>query len=542
MKGGRALVESLRAQGVDTVFGLISIHMMEVYDALYDLQDSIRFIGGRHEQAVAYMADGYARASGKPGVFLTSTGPGAANAVGAMGEAWAGHSRVLHVTSNVELALVDQRRGAIHEPYRQAEMFRHVADWSALIRSVEEIPDRVYEAFQRFQTRPPRPIELELPVDLQGQEADVEVLSFRESPPRQGDAARIEEAVRLMETARRPAIIAGGGVLTAAATPELVQLAERLDAPVLTSDAGKGAFPADHPLYVGSIVGGRVYGHNPVHQELAACDLVLAVGTRLPYRFTAGVGLKLPANLVHINLDSEVFHKNYPARVAIEGDAKAVLRQLLTATDGKDLSRGPKARQQIRKLRQQLYQGLVEEGPNQQRTMDALRQVIPREAVVVFDSTVPYYWAMRGFDFYEPRTFLSPHGWGGIGFGFPAALGAKAARPDVPVVVITGDGGFQYNMQELGTALQEGLDVIVLLFNDNAWGILKGIQRRSYQGHMIGTDLKNPDFLKWAEAYGAPATRAYSLDELTQTLERALASNHLHIIEVPLPDGFEGFR
>jgi len=542
MTGGQAVVAALRAHEVKDAFGLISIHMMHVYDALYEARKSLRFIGCRHESAGIYMADGYARASGKPGVCFTSTGPGAANSVGAMGEAYACSSAVLNITSNVEVELIDKDRGALHEPKDQLGMFHSVTAWNALIKEVESIPDHIHEAFRRFKTQRPRPIELEIATNILSKLGEVEVPLSVEYPRPRGEARAIEEAAKLLASARRPVIWAGGGVISSGATPELVRLAELLQAPVTTTYGGKGAFPDDHPLGLGCSLGGRVYGRNPIHTYIEECDAILVVGSRLPYRATVGVGLKLPPKVVHVDIDPGVFGKNYPPTVAVQGDAKAVLVQLVEALEGRALS-SPQAREaEIAQLKGDFQKALWEAGPNQQRVMETLRGLIPREGIIVSDPTVPAYWATRGMPCYEPRTYLSPHGWGGIGFAFPAALGAKVARPDKPVVVITGDGGFQLNMQELGTAAQHGINVVVLLFNDGSWGVLRDRQRDYHEGHYYATELVNPDFLQLAGAYGLSASRASTLGELARELEGALRRGAFHLIEVPLPNGFAEFK
>jgi acetolactate synthase-1/2/3 large subunit len=341
--------------------------------------------------------------------------------------------------------------------------------------------------------------------------------------------------------ARRPVIWAGGGVVSADATPELVELANVMGAPVTTSYGGKGSFPDDHPLALGCSIGGRVYGRNPVFDFIAGCDVALVVGASMPYRITAGTGLKPPSNLIHVDIDAGVFGKNYPASVALNGDAKAVLAQLVAALKGRDLSRPEAYTEEIRTLRERIRQSLWEAGPNQQRVMETIREVIPRNAVVVGDPTMAAYWATRGMPCYEPRTYLAPHGWTSIGFAFSAALGAKVARPDRQVVAITGDGGFQLNMQELGTAAQYGINVIVLLFNDGAWGVLRDRQRDYFGGRYYATDLVNPDFVRLASAYGLPATRVYNRQELGSALRDATNRKEFHLIEIMTPAGFAEF-
>ncbi|MBI2872540.1 MAG: thiamine pyrophosphate-binding protein [Chloroflexi bacterium] len=542
LTGGQAVVESLLAQGVDTVFGVISIHTLHIFDALYHQQGRIRVIGGRHEHAVASMADGYARVTGRPGVLLTSTGPGAADSVGGMGEAYHSSTPLLQITTNVEKEFVNSRRGVTHEPKDQLEMFRSVTGWCALVDSVESIGDHIEEAFQRFHTRHPRPIELEVPTDLLEQQAEVEVMPPRSALSPSADPAQVERAVQKLRSAKRPVIWAANGVMMSGATPELVRLAEALDCPVVTGDGGKGAFPEDHPLSLGTALGRRIWGDNPVQEFVGTCDLCLVVGSSLPYRTTVGVGLRMPQELVHIDIDPEMFGRNYPTSVGLAGDAKAVLGQLLQALGGQRVQRSSVWQREMEELKKRTSQGLKEQYPNQLRVWEGIRSVLPRDAVMVVDPTVPAQTLVRCFPMYEPNSWVTPHGWVGIGFAFPASLGAKVGSPQRTVVCITGDGGFQYNMQELGTAVQYGIAPVVLIFNDNAWGVLNKRQQDLFQGRVMATELTNPDFVRLAEAYGVEAVSVSDLDGLLRELERAVKSDRIQLIEVRTPKGFAHFR
>ena len=541
MSGGKAVIDSLMAQGVDTAFGIISVHMMGVYDALYDVQDRFRFISARHEQAAAYEADGYARASGKPGVCFTSTGPGAANTLGALGEAWSASSPVLQVTSNIDLALVDKGLGFLHEPFKQQQMFESVTRWTAMPRTHQEISQTLLDAFNRFQQERPGPIEIEVPTDILHSEAEVEVLGRREQAKSAGDPAAIAQAAEALSGAKRIVIWAGGGVISAEATAQLRALAERLGAVVVTTYGGKGAFPADHPQYAGVTWGGRgPYGPNPIHQYLPTADAVLIVGSRMPYHMTKMVGIQLPETIVQIDIDGAELGKNYPVKAGVQGDAALALEQLSTALP--DSAGGGDGAQEAAELRRQIREAFGASEPNQQRTLDAVRRVIPRDAIVVSDATLPAYSAVQAFPVYEPRTYIGPHGWADIGFGFPAALGASVGRPDVPVVLFSGDGGFQLNMQELGTAAQYNIPLTAIVWNNSSWGVLKGQQRTLFNERYMASDLVNPDFVRLAESYGLEATRVENLAELETTLDGAIANRGFHLIEVSMPNDFAGFR
>ena len=274
---------------------------------------------------------------------------------------------------------------------------------------------------------------------------------------------------------------------------------------------------------------------------IEGCDLAVVIGARLPYRATVGVGLKLPQNLIHIDIDNAVFGKNFKPAVAITGDAREILGQMNHALEGKNAAKSESFAREVAELRRRIRQALWDAGPNQQRVMEAIRDVIDRDAIIVADPTAPAYWATRGMQCYEPRTYLSPHGWGGIGFAFPAALGAKTARPDRQVVVISGDGGFQFNLQELGTAAQYGIKVVVLLFNDGAWGVLHDRQRDYFGGRYYASSLKNPDFVKLADSYGLAATHVHNCKEMSAALQDALMKDEFRLIEVDMHQGFAHF-
>ena len=541
MTGGQAFVESLKAQGVDTIFGIISVHTLDLYDALFHQQDQIRFIGGRMELGCGFMADGYSRATGKPGVLLTSTGPGAADSMGALGEAYFSSSSVLEITTNVEQEFIGSGRLATHETKDQPRMFEAVTDWNVMINQVESIPDHVVEAFQRFQTRRPRPIELEIPTDLLGTEAEVEVLGPREPEIPQGDPPQVERTLEMLLKAQRPVIVVGEEVQSQGGTAEIIELAERLGAPVVTCDGAKGAFPENHPLSLGQAMGKRIWGENPVQEWLGTCDFALVLGSILPYRSTVGVGLKLPGNLAHVLLDGDSIGKNYPATVSLVANSRAVVRQLLDGIGSREVSKGGGFRSEVDSMKQQIYGRLKETWGNELRTFEAIRGAWPEDTIFSLDPTVPASRAIRCLNINQPRTFMYPHGWAGLGFAFPAAMGAKLGHPQRPVVCVTGDGGFQYNFQELATAAQYGISPIILMFNDNAWGVLKDYQKQMFDGRYMATELVNPDFVKLVESYGFEGVKVSTVAELTRALEDAQSASTVRLIEAQIPDGFGAF-
>ena len=543
LTGAQAIIESLRAQGVDTLFGIISIHMMDVYDALYDHKDAIRFISTRHEHAAAVMADGYARVTGRPGVCLTSTGPGAANSMGGMGEAYFSSSPVLNISSTADEELYGRGLGTSHETKDQLAMFATVTQRSSHISHPEEGPDRIYEAFQAFQTRRPRPIEIEIPVDVQGQVGEMEIPQSRQIAHPQVDQASVEQAAQALLSGRRVAVLAGNGVHLSGASGELARLVETLGIPVVTTPLGKGAIPDDNPLSLGVYGGKPGWGPSPIHDPLEAfldsLDTILVVGSSLSYQRTkTHLRIKLPPNIVHVDIDPESIGKLYTPAVAVVGDAKQALSQINAAVQGKPSQMDNGFHREVGELKGKVSAYWWEVMPNEMKTMEAIRNVTARDAVFIGDATVAVYrGATTCLPTYEPRTYMLAQ-WGGLGFGFPAAAGAKAGLPDRQVVCLTGDGGFQFNIQELGTCVQYGLNPVVLVFNDNAWGVLKVRQEGFYDGRFIGTDLRNPDFVKLAESYGANGVRAESLKELVPAMEEALKSDTITVIEVPTPRGF----
>ena len=543
LKGGQAVIESLRTQGVDTIFGIISTHMMEVYDALYDHQNDIRFISARHEHAAALMADGYARASGKPGVCFTSTGPGAANSIGGIGEAYFASSPVLTITSTAEEELYGRGLGALHETKDQLGMFQAVTQWNCHIRQPEEIPDRIYEAFETFRTRRPRPIEIEIPVNLQGQVTEIEVPQVRPSAVSHADPESVDQAVKLILSAKRMAVLAGSGVNRAGAASELAALVQGLGIPVITTAEGKGALPEDHPLCLGTHgpFPGSHGATDPLLEFMESVDTVLVVGSSLSQFKTTARGMKLPSNLIHVDIDPESIGKIYETSLGVIGDARSVLNQINSSIQSKGANLEAGFQQECHHLKDRLSKHRRSVMPNETSTMEAIRGAAARDAIFVGDVNVAvHHGANFCLETYEPRTYLISH-WAGLGFGFPAAMGAKAAFPDRQVVCFTGDGGFQFNIQELGTCVQYGLNPVVIVFNDNAWGVLRDVQRRTYKERFIASDLRNPDFVKLAESYGANGMRATSTKELSEALESALKSDTVTVIDVPTPGGFASF-
>ena len=541
VSGARAIIESLKLHNVDTIFGIISIHTLDLYDILASEQDQVRFIGGRQELGVGFMADGYARVSGKPGILLTSTGPGAADSIGAVGEAYFSASPVLEITTNVEQEFMGKGMLPTHDVKDQSAMFSAVTDWNTNIGQVDAIPDHFVEAFQRFASKRPRPIELELPTDLLAIESDVELLPPVEPDIPKATSQQIEHLTAMLKQSKRPVIFVGEEMQMMGGSEDLIQFAEKHGIPVVTGDGAKGTFPENHPLSLGQAIGKRIWGENPLLEWLGTCDFGLVLGASLPYRSTAGIGLQMPNKFVHVLLDDSIIDKNYQSDLSVIGNSQAVLEQISDNLGDYVHNSSSEYKQEILDIKQEIQSTLKSTWGNELRTWQAIRESLPEDTIFSLDPTVPASRASRCLEINSPRTFMYPHGWLGLGFAFPAALGAKVAKPETPVVCVTGDGGFQYNLQELATAKQYGLNPIVLMFNDNAWGVLKDYQKQRFDSRFFATDLVNPDFSKLFDSYGFDSFVVDNVNDLKQALKKAVNSQELTLIEVKIPNGFAEF-
>jgi len=530
MTGAQALVASLAAEGVEVIFGLPGVHAMSIYDALYE-HSQIRYIGVRHEQAAAYMADGYARSTGRVGVCLTTTGPGAANTMSAMGEAYSSSSPVLEICTQIRSSLLEKGKGVLHETRDQLGMFRTVTGWNKRVESAEDIPSTVRQAMTKMRNSRPRPVQIEIPVDVLTVGADVEIAQSRKNQKPTADETKVKEAVAALASSRTPVIWAGGGVVTADASDELLELAELIQAPVLTTFKGKGVIPGDHPLSLGNWASAGE-GRDLLQGLLDGSDLLLAAGTRFSGQSTGEWSLRFPQRLFHIDIDPEEIGKNYPVSLAIVGDAGQVLQELLARLKESSVGEKTSRIDEVAVLRDTVREIVMATQGARLQVLDTLRSTLPRDAVAVCDMTMVAYVASRHFRVYQPRTFLYPGGFGSLGFAFPAALGAKVAWPEREVVAICGDGGFIMGCQELATAVQHGINLPVLVFNDAGYSVLRMTQDVQFSGRRIGVDLHTPNFVKLAGAFGAGGVRITRLEDLGPALKKALTADQPTIIEV----------
>ncbi len=525
MTGGEALVHTLLAHGVDSMFGIPGTHNLAIYDALLSVP-GIRHITARHEQGAGFMADGYARASGKVGVCLSTSGPGALNMLVPAATAYSDSSPVLCISSDVPSSWIGRQRGFLHECPDQLAGFLPVTTQCYRPMSVTEIPWSVSEAFRRMKSGRARPAAIQIPFDVLADSAEVAVpppaslLSSIASPD------ELARAAQLLESAKRPVIWAGGGVIAASAPPALVRLAELLECPVFTTVMGKGAIPADHRLVAGSLV-----SHPIARSYLESCDLLLAVGTRFTELETASWSMKLPGQLVQVDIDPREIGRNYPVSAAVVGDAGEVLVRLadaLTSTASR-----PDRSEEVSQLRESIRQASQKRSPEAVTLMDTLRTSMPRDTIVVNDLTLAVYWSWLSLPIYEPRTYIYPNGFGTLGFALPAAIGAKIAQPNRPVVALCGDGGFMFNCQELAVAKQSQVPVVIIVFNDNAYGVLRPEQIRRY-GRATAVDLVNPDFAALARSFEIPGEQVSTIKALGSAVSRAIDAEETRLIELKI--------
>ncbi len=525
MTGGQALIRSLEAHGVTTLFGIPGTHNLAVYDALLD--SPIRHISARHEQGAAFMADGYARAGGQVGVCLSTTGPAALNTLTPLGTAFSDSSRVLCIASQIQAEFLGREKGLLHECSGQSEGFQAVTKWRQTATTVDAIPWLVRDAFAQLGSGRPRPAALEIPCDVLDAAGRPALPAPLETDLEQPCPEELSRACQLLEKARRPVIWAGGGLIRAGASDALTRLAERLQSPVFTTTLGKGAIPEDHPLSAGNTLlhpAGRAY--------LQTCDLMLAVGTRFKEIETERWRLKLPERLIHMDIDPAEIGRNYEVSAAVVGHARPALEGCLELCRGAAPARD-RARE-VKELRDRIWSECRQRAPAAVELVECLRAALPRESVLVCDLTAAASWCHHLLEVYEPPTFHSPWGFCTLGFGLPAAIGAKLAQPRRPVVLLSGDGGFLFNCQELATAVECGLPLVMMVFNDRGYGVLRPQQMARY-GRTHAADLVNPDFAALAKAFGAGALRVERLEDLPRNLTKALSQPAPCLIEVTAP-------
>ncbi len=527
MTGGQAVIEQLTKEGVEVIFGIPGVHTLDVYDALIDAP--IKHVTVRHEQGAGFMADGYARTTGEVGVALVITGPGLTNIATPVAQAYSDSTPMLIISSQNPVKHAGQDKGLLHELKDQRGMMQSLTQYSRRVTRVCDIPAAIREAFRDLQVKRPRPIHLDFPTDVLEREGNVELIEpVSEEPPGPLPEKVEEIAAGLME-ADKPLLLVGGG--SQDAHEPLRRIVEALRLPVVSTTAGKGVIPDDHPLCLGA---------NLRREEIADFasqrDLVLAIGTQLGGMDTGYWNLQLPKKLFHVDIDASNIGKNYEAEIGVVSDARLFAEKLWKKLQEKGLENACYDKEEVAELKREVLPGLrdLEEDDDTGLIMKTLRDTLGPEAVVVNDMTMLCYRATGRFPIAAPRSFLFPRGLGTLGFSPPAAYGAKVGNPERPVVALVGDGGFMFTVAELATAAKYGLAVPVIVLNNEAYGVVRANQERDY-GRSIGTDILNPDFVALAESFGISAERLSAEEvegRLPELLSTALEADGPTLIEI----------
>ncbi len=536
MIGATALMKALEKEGVKEVFGLPGGANLPMYDELG--KSNIRHILVRHEQSAAHMADGFGRVSRKPGVCFATSGPGATNLLTGIATAQADSAPMVAVTGQVPVAMIGK------DAFQESDiigMANPALKYSYQPRTPEEIPTMVKQGFYIAETGRPGPVLLDIPKDVQQNEGNIpfpdEVRVPGYHPWTDPDMQNTGRAVELLLSAKKPIILAGGGVIISSAFAELQSIAELLMIPVVTTFKGKGAFPENHPLSLGPI---GMHGHAEANKLMTEADCVLAIGTRFSDR-SVGTFKEFEKNLkiIHMDVDPAEIGKNQTTSVAVVGDVRTSLRifgkllmdKAVRASDDNPWLKHVKETKQYWRENLKIHPGEM----GAAKILRKLRELLPKESIVTTEVGQHQMWASLFFDAIHPGTFFSSTGLGTMGWGFPAAIGAKTARPDVPVVDIAGDGSFNMTEHSLATAVLEDLPVIVFLINNYSLGMVAQWQRTFYDRRMVGVDLKKcPDYVKLAESYGAQGIRAQSMDELEKAIKDGLNSDVATVIDIPI--------
>ncbi len=519
--GGEAIVHSLIAHGVDTVFALPGVQSDQLFNALYDQRDKVRVIHSRHEQGAAYMALGYALSSERVGVFSVVPGPGFLNATAALATAYSTNAKVLGLVGQIQSDMINRGHGMLHEIPNQLDILKTLTKWSERVKSPADAPSLVAQAFHQLHTGRPRPVGLEFAPDVLAtkSEVDLEKINYPVRHPAV-DPDKLAEAVELLSKAQNPLIFVGTGALDAAA--DVQKLAELLQAPVISNRSGHGILSSRHPLSLRPPAG---------HQLWETADVVLTLGSRLVRPMT-GWGMDDKLKIIRVDIDPEEHTRIKAPNVGFVARCEEVIPALLAALQERGVSR-PSRTEEMEEIKAEVQARSAYLEP-QISFLNAIRSVLPDDGYFVDDLTQVGYASRTELPIYQPRTYISPGYQGTLGWSYATALGVKVAHPDKAVLSVAGDGGFLYNVQELATAAKHKINVVAVVFNDSAFGNVQRMQKQDYGGRVIATDLENPDFVKLAEAFGVLGLRAHSPDELHSAIQTGFAAQRPTLIEVPV--------
>jgi acetolactate synthase-1/2/3 large subunit len=540
MTGAEALVEALKKQKVDVIFGIIGGATLPIYDVLLD--SGIRHILVRHEQCAAHAADGYARALGRPGICMATSGPGATNLVTGITNAYMDSSPVIAFTGQVNRFSANTAYMVGRDAFQEADIIgitTPITKYNYQVTSASEIPRLVKEAFHIATSGRPGPVLIDLPKDLQAEKAEMEfseqvqIGGYR--PVTEPHPLQVKRAADLLLDAERPVVLAGGGVILSNASSELLTLVELLMAPVATTLMGKGCIPENHPLALGCI---GMHGSRVANRLVSDADVLFAVGTRFSDRSTGTLNTFCPdAKIIHIDIDAAEIGKNVDIDIPIVGDAKKALTATYRVVTARATKKETKWFNRIKEVKEH-YKDEVESTGEELKPpllMEELRKLIPEDSIATTEVGQNQMWASLYFKVYKPRTFISSGGLGTMGFGFPAAIGAKVACPGKFVVDIAGDGSFIMTGQDLATTVVEDIPVTVIVLNNSTLGMVAQWQRLFFGRRYISVDLAGiPDFVKWADAFGARGVRVSSVSEFRKAVKEAVKADVTTVIDVPI--------
>ncbi|MGH9822030.1 MAG: biosynthetic-type acetolactate synthase large subunit [Blastocatellia bacterium] len=534
LRGSRILCEALIREGVDTVFGYPGGAVLHIYDDLAKVSDRLRHVLARHEQGAIHMAEGYAKATGKVGVALVTSGPGATNAVTGIANAFMDSTPLVVITGQVPTKMIGS------DAFQEVDtvgITRPCTKYNYLVDRVEDLATVIKEAFYIASTGRPGPVVIDIPKDVSGTPAEFDYpdeINLRSyDPVQEPDEAQVQRAVELIRNARRPLLYVGGGIVHSNASAELIEFAERLSIPVTPTLMGLGAFPSGHKLSLGML---GMHGTYWANMAISDADVIAAIGVRFDDRVTGALEKFAPhARIVHVDIDESSIDKNVKVEVRVVGDARTVLHRMLAATAREPGDRLDSWWRQIDEWKQlaPLSSARSDRVIMPQHLLDELRQLTAPDAIVATDVGQHQMWLAQYYPFSGPRLSLTSGGLGTMGFGFPAALGAQLAFPSRQVIAFVGDGGFQMTSQELACAVQYGTNVKIIIMNNNFLGMVRQWQEIFYDGnysHVCTAGL--PDFVKLAEAYGATGLRVSRPEELKEVLERGLNTPGVVVMDV----------
>ncbi|MCX5688136.1 MAG: biosynthetic-type acetolactate synthase large subunit [Candidatus Omnitrophica bacterium] len=553
MNGAKILIESLKREGVEVIFGYPGGQVLPIFDALYDadvnvevifgypggqvlpifdaLYDAdVKFILTRHEQGAAHAADGYSRATGKTGVCLATSGPGATNLTTGIANAYMDSIPMIAITGQVKSFLIG------NDAFQEADVTgitRPITKHNYLVKDVKELARTIHEAFYIASSGRPGPVLIDIPSDIQQQETEfiwpeeIEIRSYK--PTSFGHPGQIKKAAKLIASSKKPLIYAGGGIITSGAHHELKKLTEKLNAPITWTLMGIGCFPATHKLSLGML---GMHGTAYANHAIMEADLILAIGARFDDRVTGRLDKFAPyAKVIHIDIDPTSISKNVRVDIPIVGDAKNILGQLI-----EDMNKLPDTSEWLKTVEswKKKYPLKYQDKKNiikPQYVVEQIYEATKGKAIITTEVGQNQMWAAQWYKYDYPRTFISSGGLGTMGFGFPAAMGAKIGMPDKIVFDIAGDGSIQMNIQELGTCVANKINVKIAILNNGYLGMVRQWQELVYKKRCSYTTMTNPDFVKLAESYGAVGIRVTKNEDVRKAIEKAISIDNVVFID-----------